>query len=108
MGDICVLVHNGTCTNSGGRHGGPQHREKVQQLKDELDHLGWKASEKESRVYVNDTGKYRYPDIIAENGDEKIFIQVGKAKQNGQMVAREKAAYSQLNSIHPTYFFYYN
>lgn len=59
VGELCILVHNGLCTNSGGRHGGSKHRAKVNELKDQLTDLGWEVSKKESRTPVGSSGKYR-------------------------------------------------
>ena len=108
VGDIYILVHNGPCTNAGGRHGGTKHRSKVQELKDELTDLGWDVSKRESRIPIGKGNKYRYPDIIATKGNKTIFVQVGKAKQNGGMIARELRAFLDLSEINPTLFFRYN
>ena len=108
VGELYILVHNGPCTNSGGRHGGSKHRAKVNELKDELTDLGWKVSKTESRIPVGSSGKYRYPDITATKNGKTIFVQVGKAKQNGGMIAREFRAFMDLSEINPTLFFRYN
>ncbi len=108
VGGQYALVHNGPCTNSGGRHGGSKHRAKVNELKDELTDLGWKVSKKESRIPIGSSGKYRYPDITATKNGKTIFVQVGKAKKNGGMIAREFRAFMDLSEINPTLFFRYN
>ena len=60
------------------------------------------------RIPVKNGTSYRYPDIIAEKGDLKIFVQIGKAKQNGGMIARELRAYNDLKAVCLTVFFPYN
>ena len=103
-----MLVHNGPCTNPGGRHGGSKHRAKVEEVKKGLTDRGWKVSQKESRIPVGNGTRYRYPDITAQKGGKTIFVQIGKAKGNGDMIARELRAFLDLSEIGPTVFFRYN
>ena len=106
VGGNSILVHN-ACTNPGGRHGGPKHRQKIDQIKAVLKMKGWEFSNKESRVYYTDT-KYRYADIMARKDGVTVFIQVGKQTAEGLPIAREMLAILDLINIALTIFVAYN
>ncbi len=106
VSDFGVLVHN-TCRNSGGRHGGTAHRNKVQEIKDSLTSKGWNVSARESRVMLPD-GRYRYPDITATKNGITRFYQVGWTTSHGSPVAREVRALRDLGQIAETFFLDYD
>lgn len=85
------------CPNSGGRHGGLAHRSMVDILRNFFDKLGYNVSSRESRVYFDGSGKYRYPDLIVSS-DEGIeyYIQVGRQNNAGLPIPREQRAYDHL------------
>ena len=105
VGESAVLVHN-LCTNSGGRHGGSAHRQKISEVKGSLEKKGWKVSAKESRIDVGG-GRYRYPDIIATKGNQTRFYQIGRMTKSGKPVSREVRALRDLGKIAKTYFIPY-
>ena len=86
-----------TAKNSGGRHGGSAHRNTVTKMRNFFEKLGYKVSSKESRVYVDDSGSYRYPDLTIYDGNDTIrYIQVGRQNANGSPCAREQRAMNDL------------
>ena len=101
-----VLVHNAGCPNSGGRHGGDLHRQKVDSVRKSLQKKGWNVSVKESRINVGN-GKYRYPDLIATKNGKTRFYQIGKMLQSNKPVAREVRALRDLGKIAQTFFIKY-
>ena len=70
--------------NPGGRHGGQEHRGMVEKVRYFFEKLGYKVSSTESRVYFDDSGNYRYPDLIIYDGNDVVrYIQVGRQNANG-------------------------
>lgn len=81
-------------SNLGGRHGGADHREIIEKIRDALS--DYKVSDSEHRVYIPGTDRYRYPDLTVTVGDTEIYIQVGKQTKSGLPVAREFRAMGDL------------
>ena len=98
VGNNGVLVHNTDCSNPGGRHGGKAHREKVQQVKQDLIDKGWTVSEKEIGIRTA-KGKLRYPDITATKDGVTRFYQIGRQTKFGKPIAREVRALRDIGSV---------
>ena len=98
VGEQSVCVHNADCSNPGGRHGGKAHREKVQQVKQDLVDKGWTVSEKEIGIKTVE-GKLRYPDITATKDGITRFYQIGRQTKFGKPIAREVRALRDIGSI---------
>lgn len=56
----------------------------VEKVRNFFEKLGHKVSSTESRVYFDDSGNYRYPDLIIYDGNDVVrYIQVGRQNANG-------------------------
>ena len=83
--------------NPGGRHGGQEHRGMVEKVRNFFEKLGYKVSSSETRVIVDDSGRYRYPDLTVYDGnDTAYYVQVGRQNANGSPCSREFRAMNDL------------
>ena len=90
--------------NPHGSLGGPAHRDKVQQVANELERRGFKITGgggrmPEERLPVPGRRAGRRPDITAEKDGRTVRVQVGKQTKGGGPVARERDALGDIRSV---------
>ena len=88
--------------NPGGRHGGSDHRNKVQQRAQDLQNDGYTIvagggiHPEQAVKDPNNPRRLRYPDIIAEKGGQRHYENVGRRNKRGDPVKRARKAKDDL------------
>jgi hypothetical protein len=97
-----VWAHN-TCNNPWGSRGSPAHLARIGQAEQQLASRGWTlvsgGANNATRAVTIAGGARRFPDLVMSRGGREIAVQVGRVTAQGQPVARELAALTDLRSV---------
>ncbi len=84
-----------------GKRGGLDHRARLAQVGDAIEGAGLRVlagGKLPERAVQVGGGRVRYPDLIAQASDgSQVFVNIGKARQDGQPIAREARALEDLS-----------
>ena len=101
------MSHN-TCPNPYGRNGGPEHRNKINEIGNDLTNRGYNVTYEAETKTPGGYKDIRFVDIYATNANETLIIQVGRKTKGGLPVIRERRALDDLISAgYYAYFIFY-